>query len=297
MNEVVSHMTEMLGRILGEDIALQLNYCPRPALVQADAGMIEQVLLNLAVNSRDAMPNGGVLALKITITESDPRRLPQTRQAHSGPLVCVSAGDNGSGIAPENLGRLFEPFFTTKAVGKGTGLGLATVYGVVQQSGGHVTVESEPGQGAAFQVYLPALKEPAALRKSEPGRSSLPPGKETILLVEDEEGVRALTKHILKQCGYTVLEAKDGIEALRLAAHHDGRIHLLMTDVVMPHMGGREVAELMTAQWPQTKVLFLSGYTDDDTVRHGVREAEVSFLQKPFSPPALAQKVREVLEG
>ena len=214
MNEVVANMTKMLGRILGEDIALQLNYCPQPARVQADAGMMEQVLLNLAVNSRDAMPKGGVLAVKISALEVDARRQAEHSEARTGRFVCLSVIDTGCGIPPENLRRIFEPFFTTKEVGKGTGLGLATVYGILKQHQGWIEVESEPGKGAAFKVFLPRSTEaaeprPAARRESGRG------GTETILVVEDEAAVRELVCHLLTGHGYRILEAESGTKALQ----------------------------------------------------------------------------------
>jgi CheY-like chemotaxis protein len=203
----------------------------------------------------------------------------------------------GVGMDKATLARIWEPFFTTKQPGKGTGLGLAMVYGIVQQSGGHVAVQSEPGQGTTFEVYLPRAEEVRRMGKSHAGSAGMPPGSETVLLVEDEEAVRSLTRNALRRCGYTLLEAGDGEEALRVAAQHGGRIDLLVTDVVMPRMGGRELSERLVELHPGARVLFLSGYTDDEVVRHGVQEDEVAFLQKPFTPSALAIMVRTVLDG
>jgi two-component system cell cycle sensor histidine kinase/response regulator CckA len=216
--------------------------------------------------------------------------------ARPGRYILLAVSDTGCGIPPDVLPRIWEPFFTTKEVGKGTGLGLAVVHGVVKQAGGCVQVYSEPGRGATFKVYLPRVRERPSSGKSTPGVKVMPRGTETILLVEDEDAVRALSHHVLTVCGYTLLEARDGAEAQRIASQHAGRIDLLVTDVVMPQAGGREVAERLAALHPGLKVLYLSGYTDDAVVRHGILEAEVPFLQKPYSPAVLAQKVREVLD-
>ncbi len=213
-----------------------------------------------------------------------------------GPHVLLAVTDSGCGMNEATVARVFEPFFTTKGE-RGTGLGLATVFGIVKQSGGHVAVYSEVGKGTTFKVYLPRVEQRPVLSKSHRGTTVLPRGRETVLLVEDEDGVRALSRHILRGFGYTVLEARDGLDALRVAEQHAGRIDLLITDVVMPRLGGREVAERLTALQPGVKVLFLSGYTDDAVVRHGILQAEVAFLQKPFSPATLAVKVRAVLDG
>jgi CheY-like chemotaxis protein len=209
----------------------------------------------------------------------------------------LAVSDTGIGMTPEIRTHIFEPFFTTKGPGKGTGLGLAVVYGVVKQSGGYVSVYSEPGQGTVFKVYFPVVNEKTTRSRSLPAINPLAPGTETILLAEDEDAVRTMVQHVLRGSGYTVLAANRGIEALRLADEHPGTIHLLITDVVMPEMGGRELVERLARQRPDIKVLYLSGYTTDAIVRHGVLQAEVAFLQKPFTMAALTNKVRQVLEG
>jgi two-component system, cell cycle sensor histidine kinase and response regulator CckA len=208
----------------------------------------------------------------------------------------LAVSDTGCGMSEETKTRIFEPFFTTKGLGKGTGLGLATAYGIVKQCGGHIGVYSELGRGATFKIYLPPVKENVSSGQSIHGLRVAPHGNETILLVEDEAAVRGLTQLALQTHGYTVLEASNGKEALNVCAQHQGPIHLVMTDVVMPDMGGRQVAERLKADKPEIKVLFLSGYTDDAVVRHGILQSEVAFIQKPFSPVALANKVREVLD-
>jgi CheY-like chemotaxis protein len=209
----------------------------------------------------------------------------------------VAVTDSGTGMDEATKARIFEPFFTTKGPGKGTGLGLAVVHGVVKQSGGLIEVYSEVGRGTAFKVYFPQVNEALSSGRSSSGIGPLPTGSETLLLVEDEDAVRALARHILRSCGYTLLEARDGLEAIRVAQNHDGPIHLVVSDVVMPHLGGRQLAERLAGVHPGLKMLFLSGYTDDTVIRHGILEAEVAFLQKPFTPTALAQKVRAVLDA
>jgi PAS domain S-box-containing protein len=298
LRELVADMDRMLRRVIGEDIELVTAADPDLGMVKADPGHVQQVILNLAVNARDAMPRGGKLTVEVRNVELDEEYAQRHPDARPGPHVLLIVRDTGVGMDAATQARIWEPFFTTKGE-KGTGLGLATVYGVVRQSGGHIAVESEPGQGATFKVYLPRAQENGPIGKSFHGLTSLtdlPRGTETILSVEDEEGVRVLTRHVLLSCGYQVLEASDGREALRVASLHPGRIHLLLTDVVMPQMGGREVAQRLSALYPGLKVMYLSGYTDDAVVRHGVQAGEVQLLLKPFSPTALAQKVRQLLD-
>ncbi len=295
LKAVVADVDKMLRRILGEDIQLTATADPEAGMVKADPGQIEQVLLNLVVNARDAMPQGGRLTIEVRNADLDETYTREHPDAKPGAYVLVAVTDSGCGMDRATLAHIFEPFFSTKGE-RGTGLGLATVHGIVRQSGGHVAVYSEVGQGTTFKVYLPRVEQRPLLGKSHQGLTVMPRGSETVLLVEDEDAVRALSRHILQRSGYTVLEARDGVEAVRVASQHRDRIDLLVTDVVMPRLGGREVAERLAVLKPGVKVLFLSGYTDDAVVRHGILEAEVAFLQKPFSPASLSTKVREVLD-
>ena len=298
MNEVVANITKMLGRILGEDIALQLNYSPQPARVQADAGMMEQVLLNLAVNSRDAMPKGGLLAIKISALEVDTRRLAQHSEGRAGQFVCLSVIDTGCGIPLENLRRIFEPFFTTKEVGKGTGLGLATVYGIVQQHQGWIEVESETGKGTTFRVFLPRSLEIAEAAIQPPAEPAARGGTETILVVEDEAPVRELVCHLLAGHGYQVLQAESGAKALQVWRDSKDRINLVLTDLVMPdQINGRELAERLWAERPRLKVIFTSGYSADVVGEDFVLRPGINFLQKPYHPHKVALAVRDCLDA
>ena len=297
LNEVVVATEKMLRRLIGEDIRLTTTLETHLWAVLADPGQAEQVLLNLALNARDAMPQGGRLTIETVNVELDETYVRTCKDATVGPNVVLSVSDTGTGMAPDMMSKIFEPFFTTKEAGQGTGLGLATVYGIVQQSGGHVSVYSEVGLGTTFKVYLPKAEQPSESSPAPSPILALARGTETILLAEDEASVRVLTRKILTQCGYRVLEAADGEEALRVAAGHDEPIHLLITDVVMPGAGGRATAERLTEQYPGIRVIYLSGYTDDAVIRHGVLREGVDFIQKPFTPAALARKVRGVLDG
>jgi len=254
------------------------------------------VIANLVVNARDAMPEGGRLTIETANAELDKDYAEQHFPAQPGSYVLLAVSDTGTGMDGETKSRIFEPFFTTKEKGKGTGLGLATVYGVVKQSGGYIWVYSEPGQGTAFKIYLPRVSEAPEPTRPSPAPAAPPRGSETLLLVEDDEMVRHLTSRMLRNRGYTVLAASDGTDALRQLESNPRRIDLLITDVVMPRMSGREVAQRVVALQPHVKVLYLSGYTDDAIVRHGMLEPGIAFLQKPFSADVLARKVREVLE-
>ncbi|WP_238602802.1 hybrid sensor histidine kinase/response regulator [Fimbriiglobus ruber] len=297
LNEIVTDTEQMLRRLLGEDVRLTTTLTPNLWAVRADPGQVEQVLMNLAVNAQDAMPTGGRLTIETRNVELDESYVQAHPEARSGPFALLSVTDTGNGIPPDVIARIFEPFFTTKEVGKGTGLGLATVYGIVKQSGGHVGVYSEVGVGTTFKVYLPRAERLPSGSMIARGLRVSPRGAETILLVEDDHGVRGLTRHVLSECGYTVLEAAEGDDAVRLATGRAAPIHLLITDVVMPGPGGLLVAERVTQRHPEVRVLFVSGYTDDAVIRHGILREGVNFLQKPFSPVALTFKVREVLDA
>jgi PAS domain S-box-containing protein len=296
LKRVVIDLDKMLRRLTGEDVQLSVTADPEVGAVKADPGQVEQVIVNLVVNARDAMPRGGRLTIELHNVELDETYTRAHVDARPGPHVLLAVSDTGCGMDAATMARIFEPFFTTKGE-KGTGLGLATVHGIVKQSGGHVAVYSEVGRGTTFKVYLPRVEQQPPSGQSHAGLATVPHGSETVLLVEDEDGVRALTRHVLENCGYTILEACDGPGAVRLAGQHQGPIDLLVTDVVMPRMSGSEVAGRLAERYPGMKVLFLSGYTDDAVVRHGILEAEVAFLHKPFSPASLAVKVREVLDG
>jgi two-component system, cell cycle sensor histidine kinase and response regulator CckA len=254
------------------------------------------VVMNLAINARDAMPKGGHLIVETENVDLDDEYVRRHMGARPGPHVMLAVSDSGVGIPREHQRHIFEPFFTTKEQGKGTGLGLATVYGIVKQSGGYIEVDSEPDRGTTFRIYLPRVDaaESAADRAARPAAPA--GGTETILLVEDEEGVRELARDILRASGYTVIEARNGPEALLLSERHQGPLDLLLTDVVMPRMSGRELAERMGPLRPDLSVLYMSGYTDDAVIRHGVLGADTAFLQKPFTPAALVQRVRETLD-
>jgi len=300
LNALIPDIEKMLRRLIGEDILFATVLHPRVGNVRADPGQLEQVIVNLAVNARDAMPapNGGRLTIETRNVELDELYAADHPGVTPGRYVMLAVTDTGVGMDEETKSRIFEPFFTTKARGKGSGLGLATVYGIVRQTGGHIWPYSEPGTGTTMRVYLPRVDDPADPIE-HPGE--VPPeslrGSETILLVEDEAPVRSVTRQLLERNGYTVLEAADGRTALSLIDGEQDRVHvdLLLTDVIMPGMSGRELADQMKARRPQLRVLFMSGYTDDAVVRHGMLEPGLAYLEKPFRPPVLLRKVREVL--
>jgi signal transduction histidine kinase/ActR/RegA family two-component response regulator len=296
LSAVTTDMKDLLGRLIGEDIALLTTPTPGLGRVKADRGQIEQVVMNLAVNARDAMPQGGRLILETANVELDDEYVRRHVGARPGPHVMLAVSDTGTGIPREIQAQIFEPFFTTKEQGKGTGLGLATVYGIVKQSGGYIEVDSEPGQGTTFRIYLPRLDAAAVTVDRNARPAAAVGGTETILLVADEEGVRELARDILRASGYTVLEARNGAEALLLCERHQGPLDMLLTDVVMPRMSGRELAERLAPLRPELSVLYMSGYTDDAVIRHGVLAAGTAFLQKPFTPAALVLRVRETLD-
>jgi len=296
-NTALRDLDNMLRRVIGEDIELVTILADDLGKTKADPGQIEQVIMNLAVNARDAMPSGGKLIIETANVEFD-ENYPRVHAAMTpGRYVMLSVSDTGFGMTPEVRERLFEPFFTTKEKGKGTGLGLSTVYGIVKQSGGYIWVYSEPGQGTTVKIYFPRVDEEDDALFRRDGVSSIPQGSETVLVVEDEPSLRSLATHILRHQGYKVLEAADGEEALRVAQECIGEINLLLTDVVMPRMGGKELADRLQTLRPSVRVLFISGFPDDAIAHHGVITPGIAFLQKPFSPASLAQKVREVLDG
>jgi PAS domain S-box-containing protein len=295
LNKVVADTKEMLRRVIGEDVELVIRQGCKLAKVLADPGQIAQVLVNLAVNARDAMPGGGRLTIEtgnVDLREAETGDLPG---AAPGPYVMLAVSDTGVGMSKELMEHMFEPFFTTRERGKGTGLGLSTVYGIVKQSGGYVRAQSEPGQGSAFRIYLPCARVGSGKPAARSGKARLAKGRETVLVVEDELAVRQVVAATLRSCGYKVLEARSGEEGMRRLRRHEGPLHLLLTDLVMPRMNGRKVADSVRTLYPEVKVVFMSGYTDDALLRHGVSDTQGSFLQKPFTMETLTQEVREVL--
>jgi CheY-like chemotaxis protein len=298
-NVIVSDMDKMLRRLIGEDIDLVTHCAEKLGLVKADPGQIEQILMNLAVNARDAMHSGGKLTIETASVWLDESYAQNHAEVTPGPYVMLAVTDNGAGMDADKLQHIFEPFFTTKESGKGTGLGLAMVYGIVKQSGGHIWVYSEPGQGTTFKVYFPQSEEELAPAAARPARKHRKParGEETILLVEDDAALKGLISKALQKYGYAVWEAANGDEALAICDKKRGPIHLLLTDVVMPQMGGRELAERLAQLRPEIKVLYMSGYTTNAVVHHGVLDAGINFIQKPVKILSLIQKVREVLEA
>ena len=295
LNAAVSGIERLLGRVLREDIQLRCTLSADAGTVRVDPGQLEQVIMNLAVNARDAMPNGGQLTVETANVDLDETYMQAHPLAAPGRYVMLAVTDTGTGMDAATQAQIFEPFFTTKEVGKGTGLGLATVQGIVQQSGGFIWVYSEPNQGTCFKIYLPRVDALVSEVAAVAGESTR--GTETVLVVEDVEAVRAVTRRMLERYGYRVLEAADGEAAIRLAANSAEHIHLLLTDVVMPNVSGRDLAEVFAKRYPDSKVLFMSGYTDDAIVRHGILQEGIAYLQKPFTPDSLASKVRKVLDA
>jgi len=285
LNDLVAKMEEMLRRLLGEDVALTTILSALPGNVKVDPGQIEQVIVNLAVNARDAMPTGGKLTIEVSNLDMD-----------QAPQVMLAVRDTGIGMDAEVRSHLFEPFYTTKAREKGTGLGLSIVYGIVKQSGGSITVDTRLGNGTVFQIFLPRILDDT---QQEVARTAekIAVGSETILLVEDEEPLRRMAEEVLRSGGYTVLEAPTGEDAVRICGGFPRSIPLLVTDVIMPGMNGRELAERLRDTWPEMKVLYISGYTEDVLDLHGPLGPATSFLQKPFAPVVLMQKVRELLDA
>src|SRR3984893_14451701 len=296
LNAVVKDMEKMLKRLIGEDVELKTDLRPALACVKADESQIEQVILNLVINARDAMPHGGNLTVATSnfhMDENFVRRYPYP--VNVGNYILLSVSDSGIGMDPATKARIFEPFFTTKEKGKGTGLGLSMVYGIVKQSNGYIDVSSEVGIGTSFEIYLPKVDDAIDIATTSVTSGSLH-GSETILLVEDDPSLRVLAAHTLESFGYKVLEANSGAEALEICRQHEGQIHLLLTDVVMPGMSGRVLAEQLLTQRPQLKVIYMSGYTGQTVGAHGVLAEGSYFLPKPFTREALARKIREVLD-
>ncbi|RLB17312.1 MAG: hypothetical protein DRG82_06910, partial [Deltaproteobacteria bacterium] len=298
LNEIIMESEKMLRRLIGEDIDFVTVYEEEPWHVCMDPGQVDQILMNLAVNARDAMPKGGKLTIETANVDLDERYFREHGvKSEPGQYIMVAVTDTGVGMDRETQARIFEPFFTTKGLGRGTGLGLSTTFGIVKQNNGLIWVYSEEGKGTTFKIYLPRSEKQSETSGQE--KRPLPQirGTETILLVEDEEALRDLAKRMLGEYGYTVVFAGDGEEALKRADDHKDAIHLLLTDVVMPAMDGKELAEKLQSKRPEMKVLFMSGYTDNAVAHHGILDAGLNFIQKPFTAASLAQKVREVLDG
>jgi two-component system cell cycle sensor histidine kinase/response regulator CckA len=296
LNKLMSSLGTMLRRLIGEDIDLRMILGDELGRVCADPGKVEQVIMNLVINARDAMPKGGTLTVESRNVDLDSAYAAQHIAVKTGPYVMLAVSDTGIGMDAATKQRLFEPFFTTKGSGQGTGLGLSTVFGIVKQSGGTVEVYSEPNRGTSVKVYLPRVDRPV-LGESERLHRTARPGNETILLVEDDDMVRNLVRETLRREGYTIVDADGPAEARKKSDQLKGPIHLLITDVVMPKVNGRELADQLTRKRPELKVLYMSGYTDNAILNAGLLRRDVAFLQKPFTPAALAEKVREVLEG
>jgi two-component system, cell cycle sensor histidine kinase and response regulator CckA len=298
LNQVVSRIELILRRLIGEDIELTVKAGASLGHVLVDPSQAEQILMNLAVNSRDAMPTGGRLTIETDNVVLDERDAGRQVSAVRGPHVVLSVSDTGVGMDALTESRIFEPFFTTKGPGRGTGLGLSTVFGIVQQSGGTIEVSSDLGKGTTFKIYFPRTNQSSrGTAKSLSSDAASSRGSETILLVEDDALVRALTRTLLREAGYHVLEAENAETALALAERHAAAIHLLLTDVVLPRVGGRQLADQLCARRPETKVLFISGYTNDAIIRHGVVDSAVELLQKPFTRVSLLRRVRGILEA
>jgi len=299
INESLIDIEKMLGRLIGEDVELLTIQASELWQVEIDPGQIEQMIMNLAVNARDAMPKGGKLTVGTANADLDKNYF-RERGIHEetpGHYVMLTISDTGSGMDKETQEHIFEPFFTTKEVGKGTGLGLSTVYGIVKQNNGFIWVYSEPGQGSTFKIYLPKVKGDAKPKEKEQTPNDDLSGSETVLIVEDNDSLRNFAQKILYIYGYSTLNAKNGEDALRVCKEHNGQIDLMITDVVMPKMGGREAAERLQPLYPRMKVIYMSGYTDNAIVRHGVLKPGLNFLEKPITPEGLARKVRKALES
>lgn len=294
IDQVTADGEKMLRRLLGEDVLLASELHAGDARVRIDPGYLTQILVNLGVNARDAMPSGGQLTIETRVERIDAERAARTPGLRAASYVVLSVTDTGCGMSPAVRSRAFEPFFSTKGIGKGTGLGLSVVHGIVERSGGHVDLRSEPGAGSTFSIYLPEVDDEESSARGEAGAAPHG-GTESVLLVEDDVQVRALTVRMLRAQGYRVVEAADGLEALEVFERERRDIALLITDVVMPRMGGRQLADALRERAPALKVLYTSGYTDDAILRNGVRQDEVAFIAKPHTRAALLAKVHELL--
>jgi CheY-like chemotaxis protein len=297
LNDMLGQVLKLLRRLISEDIELTLLPSPALGLTKIDPRQFEQVIINLAINARDAMPEGGRLTIETSNSELDDRYTEQNPEARPGHYVLVAISDTGQGMDESTKARIFEPFFTTKELGKGTGLGLAMAYGFIKQSGGHIEVHSTLRHGTVFKLYLPRADEVMPVATVLPEQFTPLVGTETILVVEDEATIRNLLRRVLQSRGYTILEARDGQEALEVAQQHVGRIDLLITDLVMPRMSGRELARRLAQLQPEVRILLISGYSDKAALDQEMLQASAVFLQKPFSPADLVRKVREVLNA
>ncbi|MGO9409716.1 MAG: response regulator [Spirochaetia bacterium] len=295
LNEIVRRMEKMLPRMIGEDVELAMHLQPDAGNVRADQGQLEQVIMNLAANARDAMPRGGTLSLQTANLRADDGLLAVHPEMAPGEYVVLTVTDTGTGMDSQIIARIFEPFFTTKELGKGTGLGLATVYGIIKQSGGYIYCSSELGKGTSFQVYLPKVLEASAADPNAPSRGSAYHGGETILLVEDEEALRRYCRAILERNGYSVLEASSGDEALEVVGSQSAAVHLLLTDVVMPRMSGPELGRRLRSLQPDVRILYMTGYSEDLASRHGSLGADADLIEKPFDSASLLARVRKTL--
>jgi signal transduction histidine kinase len=297
LNTIIVEVDKMLRRLIGEDVMLETRLDPGLGQVKADPGQIEQILMNLVVNSRDPLPVGGHITIGTRNRYLDRTRINGQEVVKPGHYVVLSVSDDGCGMDSQTQKKIFEPFFTTKEFGKGTGLGLSTVYGIVKQSEGSIWVYSELGKGTTFNIYLPRVDDVTAHEEIAEMKQPVAAGRETVLLVEDEPMVRALAREVLEQYGYTVISAADGQEGLDICKGFAGRIDLIITDVVMPRLSGRELAESVASVRPDARILYMSGFTDDAIVRHGMLDEDFPFIQKPFSPELLASKTRELLDS
>jgi CheY-like chemotaxis protein len=300
LNDVVGDLNRMLQRLIGEHVEISIHLAEGLQSVKADRSQIEQVIVNLAVNARDAMPAGGRLTIETANLDLDESYASGHADVTPGPYVMLAVNDTGMGIPEQIRAYIFDPFFTTKELGKGTGLGLSTVYGIVKQSGGHIWVYSEPGSGTSFKIYFPSVDSNAEPKPTghdvEVEKLKTTGGSETLLIVEDDASLRQFVSTVLRERGYHILEAENGIEALAISSRFTGPIDAVLTDVIMPKMGGRELSAALMAQRGEIKVLFMSGYTNDAVVLHDLLEVHMPFLQKPFTPDVVARKVRDLLD-